>query len=302
LAVTRAVAQASLLRVAPATPGPIAIAESAYLARLVTPCGFGAIDGADVFQAHPERALVDEWEDAATDVRFARGASLFWWWLDDMFSTEPASTVRGVWALSPTHTPPGAIHWRDEPDVFDVLAVTFKGALGTGSTLDGLWLRFAVARAFFGANAVGEGTLLESRTLGALGKVQTDWTIPWPDHARRLASVVPMAATGAAYLSVDLTGAPQGARLRLAMQWEERATIRWAVVKVGAEGKPIAQYDVTQVPRGTTAQLTLEDLAGGAKLIIVGANVGDPRVRVDPDDAPWEPHGWLVTLEPLEAP
>jgi hypothetical protein len=283
--------------------GPdVAGAATEYLARLVTPCGFGAIDGADIFQAHPERALVDHWGDAAMDARFARGASLFWWWLDDTFSTEPASAVRGVWALSPTRTPAGATHWYDEPDVFDVLAVTFKGALGTGSTLDELWLRFAVARAFCGANAVGEGTLLESKPLGAFGKVQTDWAIPWPDRPRRLASVVPVGATGAAYLSIDLAGAPKAARLRLAMQWEERAMLRWAVVKVAADGKPIAQYDVTQVPRGTTAQLTLEDLAGGAKLVVVGANVGDPRVRLDPDDAPWEPHGWLVTIEPLEAP
>jgi hypothetical protein len=31
-------------------------------------------------------------------------------------------------------------------------------------------------------------------------------------------------------------------------------------------------------------------------VLLVGVNAGDPAYAFDPDEAVWEPHGWLVTL------
>ncbi|CAN5899929.1 hypothetical protein BH11MYX4_BH11MYX4_46510 [soil metagenome] len=48
--------------------------------------------------------------------------------------------------------------------------------------------------------------------------------------------------------------------------------------------------------RATEAQMTLVDVDGVDRIMLVGVNVGDPAYRFDPDDEVWEPHGWLVTL------
>jgi hypothetical protein len=31
-------------------------------------------------------------------------------------------------------------------------------------------------------------------------------------------------------------------------------------------------------------------------VLLVGTSLGDPARPLDPDDAPWEAHGWVLTL------
>jgi hypothetical protein len=273
LALARALAGGALLGAAPATDEGTAIAQTEALARLAVPCADTELDALE-FQSHPERTIVDPSSSA-----FDRGSALYFDWLDATFATEPGGVLRGLWALAATRTPPGAWRWSAAPTSFDVLRATRKGALSADSTLDGVFVRFAVERA------------------RATPPVRLAWHVPWPALARRLASPEPVSPTGASYVLVDHAGAPAGAKLRLEAQWEDYGRMRWVVVKLDAAGHPMAQMPVTSVDRATRASLTVESLEGVDRLLIVGANVGSTEAPFDPDQGEWEAHGWLLTLE-----
>jgi hypothetical protein len=275
-ALARAVARASLWRMAPATDDGSARAESQMLARLATPCyvGTGGYDEERAFQDEPERAVVDP-----SSPSYERGASLFFEWLDANFASYPGALVAGLWSLAPTRTPAGAWRWSGAPTGFDVLRVSLKNALGTDSTLDDVLARFAVHRAL------------------ALPPAHVGWHVPWPSTGRRFASPLPVAPTGASYVVVDVAGAPAGAKLRVEATWEDFGRMRWEIVKLDAQGAALADVPVTSLPLATSASMTIESLDGVDRLLIAGANVGSTEHSFDPDQGWWEPHGWLLTLE-----
>jgi hypothetical protein len=285
-----AVARASLFRAAPATDEGSARAETAYLARLAVPCALGDLADVDVFQAHPDRAIVDP-----SDARFDRGAQLFPWWLDSSYAAAPGALVRAMWSLAATSTPVGAARWSDEPDGFDVLRVSFKDALTTGSTIEDLYAEHGTTRALLGARDDGH-ELPEARALGDAIVPRPDWVIDWPTTPRRLAPAVPIAPTGSSTILVRRAGAPPGSRLRLEATWEQHAAIRWVVVKLDAAMHEMGRVTVGAPPRATEAQGTVANLDGVDALLVVAVNVGDPFAPFDPDDEVWEPHGWLLTL------
>ncbi|MBX3198987.1 MAG: hypothetical protein KF894_12720 [Labilithrix sp.] len=304
------VARASLLRAAPATEEGTARAQSTYLAQLASPCAVGlAVDATSAFQSRATRAFADPHagEVAATaggaeipapaplSALFAAGAAAFWARLDWAFGRKPGGIVAASWALHPTMTPVASPRWINEPDTFDVLRTTFKGALSTNGTVHDLWLDFGVARAFLGSADDGFH-LPELRTLGDAARVPLDWDIPWPEAPRRLAAREPVHPTGASYLVIRRAGARPGARLRVEIAWEEHALFRWAFVKLDAGGRELGRVVIPTTERATEAQMTLVDLDGVDRVLLVGVNVGDPAYAFDPDDEVWEPHGWLVTV------
>jgi hypothetical protein len=290
--IARAMARAILWRAAPAIDEGTARAQTQYLAELVAPCASVAFEGGAEFQSHPERAIADTWPDrgARMGELFSRGASLAYRWLDFMYGTRPASTVLATWSLAATMTPVGAARWRADPDVFDVLRESFKGALFTSSTLDDLLLEMSLARATLAAD------LPEVAALGALAHARRDWSIDWPASPRALSMPMGVAPTGFGVVEVRCATAPKSARLRLEASWEEHARMRWAFVRLGADGRPMSRVLVPSTPKATSAQMTLVDLDGVASVLVVGANVGAWEAPFDPDDGVWEPHGWLVTL------
>jgi hypothetical protein len=289
------IARAVLFRVAPASDEATALAETQHLAGLMVPCSPRPALALEAFQDHPESALPEPvfvpGEPVPTALsspprlaptqaeRRASGASLFYDWVDRSFAASPGSIVRALWALSPTVTPGGAARWNDEPDSFDVLRESFKGALTTGSTVDDLWVDFAVARAFDPAFPV-----------------RLEWSVPWPREPRSLMSGVPVSPTGSAYVAIDCAGRAQGAGLRVEASWELGGRMRWAIVLVDARGQEARRLVIPSEDRGAEAQMSTGDLAGASRVLLVGVNVGDPHVPFDPDDAPWERHGWLVTF------
>ena len=226
---------------------------------------------------------------------FAAGAATFWARLDWAFGRTPGGIVAASWALHPTMTPLGAPRWVNEPDTFDVLRMTFKGALSTNGTVADLWLDFGVARAFLD-NADDGFHLPELRTLGDAARVPIDWDIPWPVKARRLAARAPVHPTGASYLVIRHQGARPRARLRAEIEWEEHALFRWALVKLDSNGRELGRVVIPTTERATQAQMTLVNLDAVDRIMLVGVNVGDPTYAFDPDDEVWEPHGWLVTV------
>ena len=312
----REVARASLFRVAPATEEGTAIAQTTYLAELACPCAVGlSADALLAFQSQPERAFADAhaFEPAAvaggasldgrtgspTSHLFAAGASAFWARLDWAYGRTPGGVVTASWALHPTMTELGAARWTNEPDTFDVLRATFKGALSTRGTVADLWLDFGVARAFVGSADDGLH-LPELRTLGDAARVPYDWDIPWPTAPRRLAPRTPVFPTGASYLVIRHDGAAPGARLRVEIEWEEHALFRWAFVKLDAAGLELGRVVIPTAERATQAQMTLVDLDRVDRVMLVGVNLGDPAYAFDPDDEVWEPHGWMVTVSEVQ--
>jgi hypothetical protein len=92
------------------------------------------------------------------------------------------------------------------------------------------------------------------------------------------------------------TGTSRGRALRAEIEWEEHALFRWAFVKLDAQGHELGRVAIPTRERATEAQMTLVDLEGVDRVLLVGAAVGDPSYRFDPDDAVWEPHGWLLSI------
>jgi hypothetical protein len=298
-AVAASVARASLYRAAPATDEGSARAQAAYVARLAVPCAMGMLDGVDTFQSRPERSFADPAvgdADSRRSAEFARGASLFYWWLDASYSMAPGGIVRAIWALKPTMTPPGADRWKDEPDGVDVLRETFKDALMSGSRLEDLLAEFGTTRALLGPRDNGT-ELAEARPLGDALVPRVDWTVDWPAHPRRLASPVGIAPAGSTYVLIHRAGAPPGSRLRLEATWERHADIRWTALKLDAAGRELGRIPIGAAPRVTEAQGTVTGLDLASDVLVVGTNVGDPFVPFDPDDERFEPHGWLLTLD-----
>ncbi|HEY6459415.1 MAG TPA: hypothetical protein VIY73_04665, partial [Polyangiaceae bacterium] len=256
----------------PATDAGTGRAEAEMLARLAAVCPGDDDDW--VFQSDPERTLVD-----ATSPAFDRGASTFFEWLDATFGSQPGALVVGTWALAATTTPAAAARWSGTPTAFDVLGVSLKGALGTDSNLDDVFTAFAVHR----------GTVFPP--------VRLAWNVPWPAKARRFASPVPVAPTGASYVLVGVTGAPPGAKLRIEASWEDFGRMRWSVVKLDAQGRAMADVAITSLRLGTSTSMTLEPLDGVDRVLVVGVDVGSTEHPFDPAQGWWEPHGWLLTVE-----
>jgi hypothetical protein len=102
--------------------------------------------------------------------------------------------------------------------------------------------------------------------------------------------------TGASYVVVSTAGAPEGARLRIEATWEEHAKMRVAFLRLDKAGNELARVRVHAPPLAHDAQMTVADLRGTDRVIVVTTNVGDPSFHFDPDDVVHEPHGYTLTL------
>jgi len=315
----RALVRAVMLRTAPATSEAIAEGQAAYVASELASCtrfgkqrDFQPILEAAAFQSHPNIG----WADVHANVvhrntykystlnsppivvrsnPFAAGAAMAWSRIDWAHGRSPLSTVMAAWALTATITPLASARWNDEPDTFDVLRESFRGALFSDSSLDDLMQDTAIARAFAGDHDGGVH-LPCSRWLDAAGRIAIDWDIPWPTRARRLLSRTPVQPTGSSYVIIRRQGAPANARLRVELEWEDHARFVWSLVKVSAAGAETGRIAIGTPERATSASITLVDMGEADHLLLVGTNAGDPAYRFDPDDDVWEPHAWLLTV------
>lgn len=311
VAIARALVRGIFLRTSPGLDEGSAQAEAQAIVELVDPCAAPRAGASFAsFQEHPERALVSRTlegeggrfetrheppagdRDTTTPATQAIGSALFYRWLDRGFSTEPGAVLRGIVALRGAKTAPEALRFVNEPDTFDVLARSFKDKLFAGATLDDLIVDFAVSRARFGEADAGGA----AAALGDVPKVRVDWDVPWPKAARRLAPAYPVEPTGASYVVVRTDGAPKGARLRLEATWEDHARMRVAFARVDAAGRELSRARVMAAPTAREAQMTVADLDGAAKVVIVTVNLGDPSFHFDPDDVVHEPHGYTLTV------
>jgi hypothetical protein len=273
-----------------AEDGALSMAAS-YFASLAADCPAVEIPAIDDFQAHPERSF------AAGDPSRPDGALLFPWFLDDTLGAGgPGRVMMGLVAMAAQRTPPGSWEYRNEPDVFDVLRTTMRAR---GSSLENLLLDFAVARAFVGSRSDG-AHLADVERFDDAGRVRFEWAVPFTTLPRRLAPLAPVEATGMTYVWVDLTGAPPGAELTFAADWELPSLFRWALVKVDKNGAEAGRIDVAGVFGASHAERTVMGLDGLAGVLVAGVNIGsvDRSHPFDPDEQPLMPHGYTVTLAP----
>lgn len=276
-AVARGLARAAMLRLdAGIEDAALAMAET-HLADVVTDCASASIPAVDDFQRFPERRLGFRHADEAA------GAFLFGRYLDDTYGIGvPGGVLASLLAVSAQRSPRDALHFANEPDLFDALR---SNARARGKPIEDLLLEFAVNRAFVGSRS-DDGHLVDVAKYGDAGRVRFEWNIPHGTLPRRLAPLRPIEPTGATYLWVDLQGAPEDIDLGFVADWEAGVLFHWAVVKVDAHGIEMGRITIAGIRGATHAERSIVGLRGVAGLIVVGVNVGsiDRSHPYDPDE------------------
>lgn len=287
--VARRAAEAIVWRLDAGAERGIVAAATSYLASIVAPCSALETPAIDAFQAEPHRAMTSP---AAT---VAHGALLFPMYLEENAgSGDPGRLLMSLFAIAAQKSDPASPSWQNEPDTFDALRSSLRFRRGS---LDDLLLDFAVDRAFTGERSDG-AHLWATDLYGAAGRVFFEWSVPFDSLPRRLAPARPLEPTGATYIWLDLTGAPIDAEITFVADWELPAVMRWTLVKVDRNGAEAGRVDIAGIFGSAHVERTLvlrDDLSG---LIVVGASTGslDRSQPFDPDDAPFMPHAYEVTL------
>lgn len=293
--VARHAAEAVILRLDAGAERGVMAAAASYLASIVSPCAAIETPAIDALQAEPHRAITEPRPGPA------HGGMLFPMYLEeDGGSGDPGRLITSLFAIASQKTAPASPAWQNEPDTFDALRSSLRFRRGS---LDDLLLAFAVDRAFVGDRS--DGLHLAATDLyGKAGRVFFEWSVPYASLPRRLAPARPVEPTGATYLWLDLGGAPKEAEITFVADWELPAVFRWSLVKVDKTGAEAGRIDVAGIFGSSHVERTVvlrEELAG---LIVVGTFTGplDRSRPFDPDDAPFMPHSYEVTLYgPLEA-
>jgi hypothetical protein len=288
-AVAQGIARAVLLRFDAGLEDGTSAMTSTYLASLAAECDLAELAAVDDFQRSPELALTAAPADAPA------GSLLFPWFLDDVYGqSTPARVATTLISVAAQRTKPGAFEWSNEPDLFDTLRINMKAR---ESTLDALLLDFAIQRAFVGSRSDGMH-LTGTERFGDFGRVRFEWAVPFSSLPRRLAPTRPLEPTGSTYLWVDCADAPAGAELTFVADWELPSIFRWSLIKVDKAGAESGRVDVAGVYGDSHVERTVVGLNGIAGLLVVGVNGGstDRGHPFDPDEAPFMPHSYTVTL------
>lgn len=267
--------------------------QIAHLLGTIDATSFAAVDKA---QANPQAPPVTREYSPRSDA-----SALFWHHLDANLGVSAHGDLPlAMLTLARRQELEFEAHpeWNDSPDVFDVLRRAFND---NGPRMAEHLVNFAVWRAFVGsrADALHRPTLT---ALGELGRVRFDWVLPYSSLPRHVAGPYPVSPLGAAYIWVDLDGVVSDAPLAFRAEWEEPVQFQWALVRVDAEGRALSQVSLPYLERGSSIEKTLMNVKGAAGLLIVGVNLGgiDSSHPFDPDQEPWEPHGYSVYLTLLE--
>ena len=266
--------------------------NAAYLAELVAPCGVVTSELIDDFQSHPERGVASSGSAAGPAAAMALP-----WYLDlTLGRSNPGSVPMALGVISEQRTPGNNWLWNNEPDLFDALRGSLK-ARTPPIAIDDLWLELSIARLFMGTRDDGVH-FAESASSGNFGRVRFDWSLPYASLPRRVSPQLPIDPSGATYIWIDLASAPKGARLAFHLEWEGPVPFRWALLRIDRDGLEASRVMIASQQKATSAEKNLDALDGLAGVVLVGVNVGDLRSDdpFDPDDAPYEPHGYVVTV------
>lgn len=234
-------------------------------------------------QAEPERALIEQTESTRSE-----GDALAFEFLDERRGTEsPGALPTALLSASAQATPAGALLWRNEPDVFDVLRHTFGPGLGG---LAKLWRDLAVSRAALPGDEPPLPALLWSK---GFATPRVDWTLAASSLPRNVACAHEVAPTGSVYVRLDLDRWDDKSTLGLRASWEPHAAFAWTVVRIDGAGRDIGHLDVPFAEGESSAEARVVRIDGARALLFVGTNVGGlgKADTFDPDVVPVEPSG-----------
>jgi hypothetical protein len=250
------------------------------------------VQAVDEAQRHPEAALaLDDPRGTGSDARFAL-------LLETLETTRSAASpgVLGasMFAAAASRTPPSAVRFDNEPDVFDVLRHSVDEELPRYADL---LVDFALRRALTGDR--DDGTRLPSLGFaGSFARAQFDWVIPFSSLPRRVLTGRPVAQSGAELIWVELDDAPIGAAVGFRAEWEAPVAFKWRILLIDREGREVRRLDVAFQERGTSVDARVLRLDGAKAIVIAGVNLGGVELAhpFDPDVSPFEPSGCTVYL------
>jgi hypothetical protein len=252
---------------------------------------FGRPSEADVFEiqlanARPYRASVgrDERADAAAT------AQLFEYFEQSLGTPAPFALVTGLFAVSGEPRKQGTARYVNEPDWLDVI----RESLGDDRADFAHRINaFAAARAQLGST---EGPLAHLAWAGNASKLIADWDVRVSSLPRRVASNKPIEPLGSMLVRLDVDVPTKELSLAIHVEWEPPVPFTWTAVKLDAQGRETGRIDFAFEPRVTSAEKRLVALDDARTLLILGTNLGgiDAAHLLDPDHAPFEPHGCTV--------
>jgi hypothetical protein len=290
-AATLCVGEASALALDPGETPDVRRAYATELWWIVgAPTSFD-FEALERVQHRPQEAIATR-ELAST----SEGHALFLDYLEAKLGAGgPGEFATALFAASAQTTPADSPVWHNEPDWFDVLRHTLAPGEATMADLFG---DFAVTRVFLGAREDGRH-LPSLAWAGSFGTPRFDWTMPFSTLPRRV-KLTPIEPTGAAFVWLDLTGAPSGFTLGFRAEWEPPGEFQWELVEISASGE-LSRLRVPFQERGTLAEARLVNVHDARAILVAGTQL--ERVDVDhpfdPDVAPFEPHGASVYLVEL---
>ncbi len=280
---TTCVAEASSAARSPALGPAQRRAYAAHVGWSVRPPT--AEDEAAIFRVQhaPERGVLGRRLDALSP-----GQGIFFEYLDRLGDLRaPLVTSTLALALAATRTPAGALRWRAEPDVADVVRGTFHED------------RRRVARFW---DELASARFLADRRDGWLGwpgtfaTVRRAWSIKSSSLPRNLVLPRPLVPTGSAYVVVEMDHTRNILALRATC--EGPVSWVWSVLRFDAEGQEQARLHIPFQERRPITEQRIAGLDQTRRLVLVGTNLGgvDLAHPFDPDHTPSEPHGCTVYL------
>lgn len=288
-ALAEAYARAGLFAIDAAADPAIAASSAAYVASIAEACDGAFLAAIDDYQSQPWAAV------SRQDIAGGRGAMLLPWFMQARHGIpETVDLLHALWVNGMQHTPPGASRWNNEPDFIDVLRSFQKDR---GASFGELLLDYAIDRAFVGAR--DDGIHMDATTwLGDAGRVRFESRFPWSSLPQWIRPSHPIEPTGGVYLWIDLKDVPKDASLGFRAEWDEPAVFRFALLRLGLDGQEIGKLAPLTQERSSSVEANLEHLEGAAAILVVGVNAGAlaGEFRFDPDEAPPEPAGCMITL------
>jgi hypothetical protein len=242
--------------------------------------------------AQPSRGLASGFPDIDASL-----LALFFSYLDlSLGTSQPLGLPTGLLAMSAQPRTANTVRFQNEPDWLDVL----RDSLGDSQLAFARQMNtFALARSRM---SHGDGVLSPLRWLTELAPLVPDWVLPVSSLPRKVASLYPLDALGTVVVQVDLDRPNEKAKYALRVEWESPGPFTWTVVKLDEQARVLGRMDLAFEPRTTAAEKRLDEFTGTGSLLVLGTNLGgiDTTHLLDPDRAPFEPHGCTVYVTPYQ--
>ncbi len=207
---------------------------------------------------------------------------------------ELGSLPTALLALSGQRSPAGVTTFQNEPDSLDILRETLEDSRAEFAAFA---LEHAVARAQLGKEAGPLGRV----AWGKWGALPRRWTLPLSSLPRRVAIPQPLDPLGATAVAVSIGVPPPQLELAVQIAWESPARFTWTILKLDAQQQELGRLDIAYEDRQTQVERRVVVTSEVRELLIVGTHLGgvDLSHPLDPDHAPFEPHGATVYVAKL---